>query len=197
MRVAMKPTIFVIASILVLSVFSVSAQEAGVPSAQGTPPALGAKIAFLNFSLVLEGTEEAKLEISRVRSFMDEKQSAFDTQTQELEQLRQQFAAQERTLNAQTRAEMQSSIADKETELRRFQEDTQREINKRRDGLFARLSNKIQPVMAEYAQKNGLAAILFVDQLQGYFNPELDITQEIIRLYNEQNPVQAGGGDTQ
>jgi Skp family chaperone for outer membrane proteins len=149
------------------------------------------KIAFLNFAQVLEGTEEAKIEISGVRSFMDEKQRAFDQQSQELEQLRQQFAAQERTLNAQTRAEMQTTIGEKDRNLRRFQEDTQLEINKRRDALFARLSSKVQPILNEYAQQRGIAAIFFLDQLQGYFNPSLDVTQEFIQIYNERYPVGA------
>jgi outer membrane protein len=164
-------------------------QDPATPQAIGTPAQLAAKIAFMNFSMVLEGTEEAQVEISNVRSFMDQKQAGFDSQSRELEQLRQQFTAQERTLNVQTRAEMQASINEKQRQLQRFQEDTQLEINKMRDGLFARLSTKIQPLIDEYAREKGIAAIFFLDQIQGYFNPALDVTQEIIRIYNDRFPV--------
>ena len=89
---------------------SVLAQDA-LGQTPAAPPPVAAKIAFMNFSMVLEGTEESKFEISKVRTFMDEKQSNFDQQTRELEQLRQQFTAQERTLNAQTRAEVLAARA--------------------------------------------------------------------------------------
>jgi Skp family chaperone for outer membrane proteins len=187
MRVAVRAfTIFVVFAVLTAG--SLWAQDTASATPQNLQSA-GVKIAFLNFAQVLEGTEEAKLEVSGVRTFMDQQQSAFDQQSKELEQLKQQFAAQERTLNAQTRAEMQTTISEKERNLRRFQEDTQLEINKMRDTLFARLSNKIQPLMSEYAEQRGIAAIFFLDQLQGYFSPGLDVTQEIIQIYNERYPV--------
>ena len=57
----------------------------------------------------------------------------------ELDQLKQQYTEQQRTLNDETRSEMELAITDKETKLRRFQEDTQREIDVRRNALFKRL----------------------------------------------------------
>ncbi len=164
----------------------------------GVAPAAGEatqKFAFVNFALVLEGTEEAKLEISNVRSFIDGKSKEFEAQTAELEKLKQQFAQQENSLNPQTRNEMQATIQEKEKNLRRYQEDTQLEINKKRDALFARLTGKVQPILGEYAQQKNLSAIFFLDSLQGYFDPGLDITQEVIRLYNERYPVQAPSQD--
>ncbi|MFQ5739115.1 MAG: OmpH family outer membrane protein [Acidobacteriota bacterium] len=161
--------------------------DQGVKTAQ----AQGLKIAFLNFSQILEGTEESKVEISKVRTFMDQKQSAYDQQASELQKLKDQFAAQERTLNSETRIEMQRTIQEKDRGLRRFQEDTQSEINSKRDELFGRLSKKIRTILSEYAQQHSYSAIFFVDQLQGYFNPAMDVTQEIIRIYNERYPVGA------
>ncbi len=149
----------------------------------------GAKVAFLNFALVLESTEESKLEISKVRSFIDTRNKEYETRANELKTLQEQFTAQQASLNASTAAEMQREIQNKDRELRRLGEDVQAEIQTQRDGLFSQLTAKMQPVIAEYAQQNRLAAIFFLDQMQGWFNPTMDISQEIIRRYNERYPV--------
>lgn len=165
-------------------------------SAQGAQndspsPAGGWKIGFVNTLEVLYGTEEGKQEIAKVEQFIQEKQQIFDTRSAELQKLQEQFANQQRTLNAETRSEMQRQIEEKDRELKRFQEDTQLDINRRRDELLNRMSEKIRVVIEEFAQKNGFGAVFLRDQTQPYVNPELDITQEIIRIYNEKHPVAA------
>lgn len=157
-----------------------------------TPEAVtqsGAKLAFLNFSMVLESTEEAKVEISKVRTYIDGRNKEYESKAQELKTLQDQFAAQQASLNAATAAEMQREIQTKQRDLQRLGEDVQSEIESRRNDLFGQLTGKMQPIIAEYAQENGLTAVFFVDQLQGWFNPSLDISQEIIRRYNERYPV--------
>lgn len=171
---------------LFLPAGSLWAQQPGIP----TNDASGKKIGFLQFAIVLEGTEEAKIEIAKVRNFVDQRQQEYDTKKNELEELKRQFIEQERSLNEETKLEMQRTIQENETNLRRLQEDIQREIENRRNALFTRLSGKVQGVLAEFAQEGNYGAILFVDQLQGYFDPGLDVTQEIIRRYNERYPVE-------
>jgi len=172
-----------VAMLAALALFPITAPVFG--QAAEAAQAAGLKIRFINFSVVLEGTEEAKVEISKVRTFIDEKAKSYDANASELEKLKQQFQQQGPSLNPQTAAEMQRSIAEKEKNLRRFQEDTQAEINTKRDALFQRLTAKIQPILGEYAQQHQISAIFFLDTIQGYFDPSLDVTQEIIRLYNE------------
>ncbi len=169
---------------------------AGAPllaQVEGIPVGGDKKIGFLQFALVLEGTEEAKLEIGKVRSYMEGKQADYDSQRTQLEELKKQYLEQERGLNEQTKVEMQRTITDNEKNLRRMQEDIQADISNRRDVLFNRLSGKVQIILNDFATQNNYGAILFVDQLQGYFDPSLDVTQEIIRLYNERHPVSAAG----
>ena len=156
-----------------------------------------AKIGFVLFSRVLETTEEAKVEIQQVQSFVSAKQSESDTMQTDLNNLKQTLANQQRSLNPETVAEMTTNIADKETELKRFNEDVQRDIDKRRNALFGRLSKKIQDIVNEYARENEFGAILYLDQLQGYFDPSLDLTQTIIDIYNQQNPPEGSGAGTQ
>ncbi len=177
-----------VANLLILAFLATSTALWGQVELSTTTEA-GKKIGFLQFALVLEGTEEAKLEIGKVRVYMENKQKDYDTKRTELEELKRQYVSQELSLNEETKIEMQRTIQENERLLRRMQEDIQADINTRRDALFARLSSKIQIVLNDFAQTNNYGAVLFVDSLQGYFDPSLDVTQEIIRRYNEANPV--------
>ncbi|MGH9340130.1 MAG: OmpH family outer membrane protein [Acidobacteriota bacterium] len=145
------------------------------------------KIGFVNTLEVLYGTEEGKQEIAKVEEFVTMKQQEYDTKETELQRLQEQFANQQRTLNPQTRGEMERTIGERDVELKRLQEDIQLEINRRRDELLGRMSEKIQKIINDYAEKNDFGAILLRDQTQAYVAPGLDVTQDIIRLYNESN----------
>lgn len=148
----------------------------------------GTRIGFVNTLEVLYGTHEGRGEIEQVEKFMNEKQEEFDRLTGDLQRLRDQLAAQRLTLNPQTRAEMERDIEEREVRLKRFQEDSQMQINRRRDELLGRMSDKIQRVISEYAQEHHFGVIFLRDQSQAYVAPTLDLTQEIIRIYNEKNP---------
>ena len=147
------------------------------------------KISFINTLEVLNGTEEGKRKIGELNQFASQKQQQIASQTTELQKLQEQYATQQRTLNPETRAEMERTIQDKDRKLKRLQEDIQLEFTQRRDELLGRMSEKIRVIIDEYAPKNGYAVIFLRDQTQTYVDPSLDITQDIIKIYNEQNPV--------
>ncbi|MBI4445651.1 MAG: OmpH family outer membrane protein [Acidobacteria bacterium] len=155
------------------------------------------KIGFVNTLEVLYGTEEGKKEIGTVEQFMSEKQKEFESKGTELEKLREQFINQQRTLNPETRNEMQRNIEERDKEIKRFQEDTQLEINRRRDALLEKMSEKIQRIITEFAEKNKFSIIFLRDQSQPYVAASLDVTQEIIKIYNERYPLAAPAASQQ
>jgi outer membrane protein len=150
------------------------------------------KIGFVNSEQVLFGTTEGKQGMETLNEFLSEKQQEFDARTQELSSLQSDFATRERTLNAQARAELQSRLEQKQLELRRFQEDAMAAYNQRQEDLLQRMSEKVQRILDDYARENNYLAI-FMDEQMGmaYVSPELNITEEIIRLYNETYSPQA------
>ncbi|MDA2937257.1 OmpH family outer membrane protein [Acidobacteria bacterium AH-259-A15] len=163
---------------------------------QPTESQAGLKIGFVDGLQVLYGTEEGKQEISKIQEFMEEKQKGYDSRRMELERLREQLETQQRTLNPQTQADMQRTLDEKDRALRRFQEDTQVEINRRRDELLGRMTDKSQVIINEYAQKNNFRAIFLRGESQVYVDLSLDLTGEIIRIYNERYPVSTAQSST-
>lgn len=165
-----------------------------VPVQEASPPAL--RIAFVNTLLVLQGTEEGKQEIAKVEAFIAEKQQEFNARREELDKLRAQFNDQAPNLNAQTRVDMQAEIDEKDRKLKRMQEDIQLEINRKRDQLLGKMSEKIQAVIAEYAAQNQLGAVFLRDPSQPYVDASLDITSQVITAYNAKHPVTSSSTTT-
>ncbi len=147
------------------------------------------KIGFVNSLEVLYATEEGKRELELLNQFAAQKQQEIATQGSELQRLRDQYLTQQATLNSAARAQSERTIADKERDLQRLQEDIELEYNQRRDELLARASEKIRVIINEYAKLNGFGAIFIRNEAQTYVDLSLDITQDVIRIYDERYPV--------
>lgn len=152
------------------------------------------RIAFVNTSAILQGTGEGRRELSSLEEFINERQRSLETETNELEELRRQYDSQFRMLNPDTASEMRRTITEKERRLQRSQEDIELDINRRRNELLTKMSDKIQAVIAEYAQQNGFGAVFMESPSLPYYSPALDITEEIIRVYDEKYPVPGAPG---
>ena len=154
------------------------------------------KIGFVNTLEVLYGTDEGKIELEKLNQFGAEMQNQLAAEGSTLQKLQEQYAAQQASLNALTRAEMEREIQDRDLKLKRLQEDVQLEFEELQNELLERMSGKIQEIINEYAPQNGFGVIFLRNEAQTYVDGSLDITQDIVQIYNERNSV-AGQGTSQ
>ena len=146
------------------------------------------KVGFVNSQDILSGTAEGKKNLVELDGFWAGKQKDFDTRNQEINTLQQNIMAQQRTLGADALAQMQRDLVQKQTDLSRFQEDARAEGNQKQTEILQAISQKVQVIIEEYAKNNAFAVIFVVDQSQAYVSPKLEVTAEIIRLYDERYP---------
>ncbi len=147
------------------------------------------KIGFVDTLAVLYATEEGKKELEELNQFAAEKQQEVALLSSEVQALQERYVSQQAVLNPVARAEMERDIGDKERNLQRLQEDVELEYNQRSEALLARMGEKIQAVIIQYSQDNGYSVIFMRNETQSFVDVSLDITEEIIRIYNERNPV--------
>jgi len=150
--------------------------------------AQGGKIGFVNSQEVLYGTIEGKEGLADLDRFMAQQRNGFETRNTELARLQQDLQTKGPTLNADAAARLQRDIEQKQIELRRYQEDAEAEFNQKQAAMLQGISEKVQQIIEEYAQQNSFLVIFMRDQTQAFVSPNLDITQEIIRIYNEKHP---------
>ncbi|RPJ59946.1 MAG: OmpH family outer membrane protein [Acidobacteria bacterium] len=161
------------------------------PAPAGAPGP--AKIAFVNPVAILSSTAEGKQEFAKLQELTSTKQKQVADASTELRTLQDQYSKTNLTANPTTRAEMERQIQDKDIRLKRLQEDAQLELQQRQDDLLEKMGGKLQTVLTEYAQKNGIDTIFRLDQNQtfAYVNPALNITDAIIKQYDQRFPAPA------
>jgi len=143
------------------------------------------KIGFIDNLEVLYETREGKSEISKIQAFISDKQKEYDSKMLAADRLRQQFESEARNLDRITGMARQREIEDKGRQLQRLQEDIQSEIVLRRDKALSDISRKIAGVLIEYGKEKSFGAIFLRGDSQLYVDPALDITSQIIRIYDQ------------
>lgn len=147
------------------------------------------KVGFVEPNKILSSVDEGKFEIEKVQKFMEDKQNDFNRKQETLNKLNETYAAQQAKLNPETRAEMEKQIDEQGRELKRYGEDTQVEINRKRDQLLNTLGQRIQVVIEEYAKENNFSVIFSRDDGQVFVAPALDVSDEIIKRFNAKHPL--------
>ena len=149
----------------------------------------GLKVGFVNSVEVLQGTDEGRQALTALQQWTENRRKELEQDKTELDRLREQFAAQERTLNPDTRTEMMRTIEDRDRRLRRKQEDSQLESEAKNRQMLEQIGTKIQTIINEYAQQNGYSVIFLRNEGQSYVDPSLDVTKELVAIYNQRHPV--------
>lgn len=177
--------------IVVAGMLLISAQTPATtsPAAASGP----VKIAFINPVAILSSTAEGKQEFAKLQELTNAKQKQVADANAELRRLNDQYSQTSLTASPTTRAEMERQIQDRDVKLKRLQEDAQIELQQKQDELLERMGAKLQTVLTDYAQKSGIDTIFRLDQNQAlaYVNPALNITDAIIKQYDQRYPVAA------
>ena len=156
------------------------------------------KIGFVDNLGVLYETREGKSEIAEIQAFINDKQKEYDSQMLAVDRLRQQFESEARNFDRITGLARQREIEDKRRQLQRLQEDIQAEIILRRDKTLSDISRKINEILIEYGKGKSFGVIFLRGESQLYVDPTLDITSQIIRIYDQKygGPLVSGQSST-
>jgi outer membrane protein len=153
--------------------------------AQGAPTS---KIAFVDVQRVLArsaGGAAAREQMERERATM---QKQVDGHRVELEKLKDELEKKGQLLSADARKEKQESLERKVRDVRRLVDDLQKELQKKEQDLLGRVLRDLDGVIQKIGKEKGY--LLIVERKQGgivYGAAEADLTDEIIRLYDDES----------
>lgn len=161
--------------------------------AAGAVPAVaqGLKVAVINTEQVLLESETGKAALAELRTMREAKEAEGQRLQDEVEQLRNRLSEGRLSLAEDKIAELERQLEERGIALRRFQDDANRELNKRRDDILAGIDRKVLPIINQVGEEQGYALIFrkFESGLV-FASEEVDITGEIVR----QLDAGAGGG---
>jgi len=96
------------------------------------------------------------------------------------------------TLSDDEQRRLNRDLEEKQKLLKRSQEDAQADFASDRDEMLRRIGQKMMKIIDDYARQNGFVLIMGSDQVPIYYAAkEVDLTEQIIKLYDAANPAEA------
>src|SRR5438270_1881940 len=179
--------------VLALSSMGALAQAAApAPAASGT----GTKIGIINVEEAIVSSNEGQRDFAAMMSKYKAPNDQLQAMSKEIEDERNQLKTQSNVLSDDKRAEIASSIQEKEKNAQRFYDDNQAKVQKEQGEIANRIGQKMLKVIDAYAKNNGYGVILDVSAPQSpvlWANAQggVVITKEIVEAYNAQSGVPA------
>ena len=188
-----------IASIRMATLAAACVLSAGAAWAQGSATTVGAaatgKVGVLNVRAAILGTAEGKLASAELQSQFAPRQTELENMNKQINDLRQRLASCEGKCSQEEVARLTTQGQRLAQQLERKQNEMQEDANAAQADVFDRLGRKLNDVLDRYARENGFI-VLFDYSAQNTpivnFSNQVDVTQDIVRLYDQAYPVKGG-----
>jgi outer membrane protein len=181
--------LLVIFAVLLIPVFGMA--QATTPAAAPTSAA-ASKLVWMNMETAIISCEEGDKLLKELQKYVDTKAAEVDAMRNELENLKKQLNVQGSKLNDDARAELEDKVEARDTTLQRFQQDAQKDIKARQDRATNYIGKKMLQVIDKVAKEKGYSAVLIYNpNRDAYVDSSLNVTEEIVKAYNQANPVAA------
>jgi Skp family chaperone for outer membrane proteins len=166
-------------------------------AAQSAPATSSEKVAVVDIQQTIMDTAEGKQAIQELQKKYQPRETEIQQRQQDVQQLQQQIQKQMTTLSADEQRRMSHELQDKQTVLQRLEQDAQSSFQYDRDTVMRELGQKVVKVINQYASTHGYALVIDGSQVPVYYAAKgVDITPEIVKLYNSSHPVQSASAST-
>jgi outer membrane protein len=165
---------------------------------QGTgTPAAPSKVAVINIQQAIVSSSEGKKAFQDLQNKYTPRQDEINRRQAEVEQLQAQLQKQMTTLSEDEQRRMSRELQDKQKILQRMTQDAQSDFQNDRDDIMRQIGQKMVKVIDQFAQQNGYSLVIDGSQVPVYYAGKgVDITQQIVKLYDAANPVQQASSAT-
>jgi outer membrane protein len=187
-------TLAALAIIFLAPLAGVRAQSTG--SAAASAPT---KIAVLNVRNAIVATAEGKQAQALLQSQFAPKQNELQATQKQIEDIQRRMSDGARTLSDDEKAKLQRQGELLSRRLQRDNDGLTEELNAAQGEIVDSIGRKMLDVLDRYARENGYVAVLDTSA-QGspviYGSSQADITQDVVRLYDQAYPVKGGAPAT-
>ena len=173
----MNRTVTLAAGALALGVLT------GGASAQTTA---GGKIGVIEVQKIVQESAIGKESLARVQKIQQTKQDDLVKRQKELRDMEQKIQDQGKSLSEDAMEKLQKDYQGKALDLKRFQDDAQREMEEAQRKELGELEKRIMPVINEVAREQGYALVFnkFNSGLLFADDKSVDLTEAVITRFN-------------
>lgn len=171
----------------------------GVAWAQAAPAtgaATGGKlVGIINLRGAIGSTAEGKQASAELQSQFAPRSAEIDNLTKQINDLQQKLQAGQGKLSQEEETRLTAEGQRLTQRLDRRRSDFQEDASAAQQDVLERIGRKMVDVLDRYARENGFSIVLDTSGQNSpilYASDQIDVTQEIIRRYDQAYPVKTG-----
>ncbi len=180
-------------ALALLCVTPVAKAQGGAP--QGAATANASKVAVVRMLDAIAATAEGKQASAEIQSQFAPRTAEIDGIRKQIDDIDKKLQAGANTLSEEEKARMQRQGEMLQHKLQRTQDEVQEEINATRADTIDRLGKRMLDVVNRFATENGYGVVIDASNQQSmmvlYASKQVDITDGVVKLYDQQYPVHA------
>jgi outer membrane protein len=166
--------------------------------AQAAPAAAAATVktvGIINLRGAIGSTAEGKQASAELQSQFAPRSTEIDALTKQINDLQQKLQAGQGKLSQEEETRLTAEGQRLTQRLDRRRNDFQEDATAAQQEVLERIGRKMVDVLDRYARENGFSVVLDTSGQNSpilYASNQVDVTQDIIRLYDQQYPVKTG-----
>jgi len=167
-------------------------QQNAVPAPGGS--AAGIKIGIINIRQAIVTTAEGKQASAELQSQFAPRTTEIENINKQINDVRQRLAACEGKCSQDEIARLQQQGQRMAQRMDRLNNEYQEDVNGAQQEVIDRIGRKMVDVLDRYSRENGFTVVLDASAQNSpilYASTQIDLTQDIIHLYDSQYPVKA------
>lgn len=146
------------------------------------------KLGYVDIQRALTEVNEGREAKERLKSLLEKKQKELDREQQSLQREGEQLEKQASMMNEEARLTKQNQLREKFMVLAQKLEKGKMEMASMERTELDAIFKKMDPIIAQIAQREGLTMVFEkTDSGLVYAQPSLDLTNELVRIYNDRN----------
>ena len=146
------------------------------------------KIAIINLQRAVLESAEIKKASAELEARYRPRQQAIEKLQKDIQALQQNLQTNAGKLTPQAEADITAQGQRKQRELTRLTEDLQADVDRERNDILSRSSQRMQEVVKKLAEEKGIDIVTDISNTV-YFKPALEITTESIAAYDKAHPA--------
>jgi outer membrane protein len=155
------------------------------------------KVGVINIQSAIASTKDGQKAASDLQGRFNPKKTEFQKRQSDIAQLQEQLNRGANTLSEEARNQLTREIDQKTKALNRDTEDARGELDQEEQKIMSELGGRIMAVIDKYAKDNGYTLVLDISSPQTpvlFASNTIDITKQIIELYDKNAPAPAASG---
>jgi outer membrane protein len=157
--------------------------------------ATGGKVAIINVRQAIVTTAEGKQASAELQSQFAARQNELEGMNKQISDLRSRLDAGKNTLSDEEKVRLTQQGQRMTQQLDRKNNELQEDVNAAQADVVDRIGRKMMDVLDRYSRENGLVAVFDSSSQNSpilFASTNIDITQDIIKLYDQQYPLKGG-----